>query len=165
MKKIEPKLTIEIIPSKSWYNNVRSNVSEKEWDIIRKKCYKEAGYKCEICGDNGLNQGQQHRVECHEIWNYDNKTKIQKLVGFISLCPLCHKVKHFGLAQISGDDEIAFHQLMKVNNMTEEEAYEYLNEDNGRTYRERFEWKLDISYVKEYIDDSSTFFNTIDSLF
>lgn len=114
MKKIEPKLTVEIIPSKSWYNNVRSNVSEKKWDIIRKKCYKEAGYKCEICGDNGLNQGQQHRVECHEIWNYDNKTKIQKLVGFISLCPLCHKVKHFGLAQISGDGEIAFHQLMKI---------------------------------------------------
>lgn len=54
---------------------------------------------------------------------------------------------------------------MKVNNMTEEEAYKYLNEDNGRTYRERSEWKLDITYVKEYIDNSSTFFNTIDSLF
>lgn len=157
-------LEVEIIPSKSWYNNVRSNVSEKEWDIIRKKCYKKAGYKCEICGDSGLDQGMSHRVECHEIWNYDNKTKIQKLVGFISLCPLCHKVKHFGLAQISGEGEIAFNQLMKVNKMTEEEARKYLNEDNGSTYRDRFKWELDISYVNEYLNDSDNFVQ-MDSLF
>ena len=29
------KLTIELVPSTSWYNNVTKN----EWDIIRKKSY------------------------------------------------------------------------------------------------------------------------------
>jgi 5-methylcytosine-specific restriction endonuclease McrA len=49
-------LTIELVPKTAWYTNVRSNVSKKEWDRIRKKSYQNAGHVCEICGDTGLNQ-------------------------------------------------------------------------------------------------------------
>ena len=59
------KLTSEIVPSTCWYNNVRSNVSTKEWDYLRKKSYESAGNVCEICGDTGKNQGFNHNVECH----------------------------------------------------------------------------------------------------
>lgn len=89
----DPKLSVELIPMTSWYSNVRSNVTSKQWDIIRKDTYKKANYKCEICGGKGMT----HSVECHEIWDYDEKTKLQKLVRFIALCPNCHKVKHIGL--------------------------------------------------------------------
>ena len=82
------KLIPELIPSNTWYNNVRSIVSKDEWDIIRRKSYKFANYKCQICGDSGINQGYKHPVECHEIWEFDDKNKIQYLIGFISLCPI-----------------------------------------------------------------------------
>jgi hypothetical protein len=36
------KLKIELVPTSSFYSNVRSNVSKKEWDIIRRRAYRNA---------------------------------------------------------------------------------------------------------------------------
>ena len=146
------KLTIELVPRTAWYSNVRSNVTQQEWDVIRKKSYENASHKCEICGDVGTNQGVKHKVECHEIWEYDDENYIQKLIGLISLCPNCHKTKHVGLAQIKGEEGIVINQLMQVNEMTEEEAIEYI-EQSFKVWGERSEYdlELDISYLEEYL--------------
>jgi hypothetical protein len=148
------KLTSEIVPSTSWYNNVRSNVSTKEWDYLRKKSYEAAGHVCEICGDTGKNQGFNHNVECHEIWEYNDETLIQTLTGLISLCPYCHKVKHPGLAQLNGETKIVISQLMKVNEISKNEAMSYLVEafDLYRI-RSKHEWTLDISYLDKTLKD------------
>lgn len=37
-------------------------------------------------------------VECHEVWDYDDDRKIQRLERRVALCPACHEVKHAGLA-------------------------------------------------------------------
>lgn len=153
------KLTIELVPKTCWYSNVRSNVTTDEWDIIRKKCYKEAGHVCEICGDTGKNQGKNHNVECHEIWDYDDDKHIQKLTGLIALCPNCHKTKHVGLAQINGEEDIVIKQLIKVNNMTSA-APKYFIEDAFIVWklRSKYEWKLDITYLDSYkLDDYDDF--------
>ena len=146
------KLTIELVPSTAWYTNVRSNVSKQEWDIIRKHCYELAGNKCEICGDIGRNQGVKHNVECHEIWSYNDKGLIQKLEGLIALCPMCHRTKHVGLAQLNGQlDSVAKH-LSKVNNLKLNESYQYI-QDSFLIWNERskYEWVLDISYLNNYL--------------
>ena len=142
------KLTIELVPKTSWYSNVRSNVTKDEWDVIRKKSYSIANNKCEICGDIGKNQGVNHNVECHEIWEYNNEIKEQKLIGLISLCSYCHKTKHVGLARINGEEEIVINQLMKVNKMTKQQAIDYIKKsfDEWRE-RSKYKWKLDISVL------------------
>lgn len=147
------KLTIELVPKTSWYNNVRSKVSSDEWDIIRKKSYKIANYVCEICGDNGINQGFSHPVECHEVWVYDDTHNIQKLMGFISLCPLCHKVKHIGLAKVNNELDIAINHLMKVNSIGKRTATRYI-EQSFNVWRERNKnnWVIDVSYIKKFIN-------------
>ena len=139
------KLKIELVPSSSFYKNVRSNVSRSEWDIIRRKSYQKANYKCEICG--GI--GNKHPVECHEIWEYDIKTKIQKLVGFISLCPKCHQVKHIGLSQIRGLYGECLEHLSKVNNISIDKAEKYIDE-RFEEWQERsnVKWTLDISLLE-----------------
>jgi len=88
------KLAIELVPSTSWYNNLRSLMSKTEWDKVRKETYAKYEHKCGICKKNS------HQFHCHEIWKYDDHNYKQKLVGFISLCTLCHHVKHIGLAGI-----------------------------------------------------------------
>jgi hypothetical protein len=145
------KLTIELVPKTSWYSNVRSNVTRAEWDKIRKKSYAHANHKCEVCGATGKEQGFKHNVECHEIWEYTNDGT-QKLIGLISLCPHCHKVKHPGLAQMKGELDIVVNQLMKVNEIDTAEAMFMLNEafDVWRK-RSQQEWDLDISYLEEYM--------------
>lgn len=138
------KLSVELVPRTCWYTNVRSNVSKSDWDIIRKKCYSLADNKCEICGKG-------KRVECHETWQYDDTIKEQKLVGLIALCSKCHKVKHFGLTQIRGEEEIAIKQLMKVNGMTREEVWAYIKEVTSIwDTRSFYNWKLDISFLEDY---------------
>lgn len=146
------KLSIELVPSTSFYNNVRSNVTTTQWDKIRRKSYAQAGHKCEICGDVGQNQGVRHAVECHEIWHYDDKTKVQKLTGLISLCPNCHTTKHAGKAQLDGKISVVITQLVNVNKMTINEAMEYIIQSFD-TWRERskHKWTLDISYLDKYL--------------
>jgi 5-methylcytosine-specific restriction endonuclease McrA len=86
-------------PQTTHYVNVRSKFEKSEWDLIRKRVYKNSNYKCEICGEKGTDQGYKWAVECHEIWDYDFETEAQILQDFISLCPLCHKIVHYGLTQ------------------------------------------------------------------
>lgn len=144
-------LTIELVPSTAWYSNVRSNVTASKWDVIRKKSYSIANHQCEICGDIGQYQGVNHNVECHEIWQYNEDDKVQKLIGLISLCPFCHKTKHAGLAQMKGEGEIVINQLMKVNKMTRQEAEDYIvTAFDVWQERSNHEWKLDITMLDSY---------------
>lgn len=145
-------LTIELIPQSSFFSNVRSHVSQKEWDLIRKQVYTNAKNVCEICG--GV--GPKHPIEAHEIWHYDDKTLVQKLVGMIGLCPNCHSVKHIGLAQIQGRAEKALKHFMVVNKVSKKEADKYL-EDSFEEWdkRSKKKWKLDISILNQYGIDTN----------
>jgi hypothetical protein len=136
-----PLLSIELVPQSSWYSNVRSNVSKEQWDLIRRESYQKANYLCEICGG----KGSTHPVECHEVWEYNEDTKIQKLVRFISLCPNCHKVKHIGLHGVN--------ENIPWNNWDSEMANRYV--DNCFAIwsrRSRMAWTLDLDYLKNGID-------------
>jgi hypothetical protein len=140
-------LTIELVPSSSWLNNVRAIVTDKQWNSIKSSVYSKAYYMCEICGEVGPN----HPVECHEIWTYDDKSLIQKLEGMISLCPNCHMVKHIGLAQIQGRFDKALKHFMRVNGLGKDKAVKLID-DSFKIWRERSnkKWKLDLSHLSEY---------------
>jgi hypothetical protein len=138
------KLTIELVPETCWFSNVRSEVSPEEWDRIRKDVYEKAGHRCQVCG--GV--GPKHPVECHEIWEYDDKARTQRLASLIALCPSCHEVKHIGLAQVKGNERRARSHLATVNGWSTDYAADYIR-DAFETWRERSrrKWKLDISYL------------------
>ena len=146
----KPKLTIELVPTTCHFSNVRTMVKPKEWDKIRFISYEESGHKCQICSDTGKNQGYKHNVECHEIWEYDDVNHIQKLVGLISLCPICHQVKHIGRAMMMGKQTECFIQLAKVNKWTKQQIDKHLIE-SFELHRERsqHEWDLDISILAD----------------
>lgn len=128
-------------------NNVRVVLTAEQWDILRKRVSAAAWDVCQICG--GV--GPAHPVECHEIWEYNEKTKIQKLAGMIALCPSCHLVKHFGFARVTGKEEAAFKHFMKVNELTKKEAEAEITKA-FETWRKRslVDWKLDLSGLTQY---------------
>ena len=121
-------LTIELIPKTCWFSNLRSTLTTKQWNLVRKLSYEKADNKCEICGDTGKNQGYKHNVECHEIWQYVDKTKTQKLKGLISLCPLCHKAKHFGRAVAMGYEKDIIKHIRKINKWSEVQMQKHIEE-------------------------------------
>lgn len=141
------KLTIELVPQTSWMNNVRAVLTGKQWNVLRGIVADRAWNVCEIC--EGV--GPAHPVECHEIWDYNEKTKTRKLTGMIALCPDCHLVKHFGFARIQGKEEQALKHLMKVNKMTKKEAKAYISECfETWISRSQIDWELDLSGLKKY---------------
>lgn len=145
------KLTIELIPESSWDNNLRSYLTSTQWDKVRRKCYREAEYKCEICG--GV--GPKHPVECHERWAFE-KGEV-KLEGLIALCPACHEVKHIGRADNNGRGKQALAHFMKVNGTPHDESMQYIMQA-FRVWRERSKqkWKLNVDYLEEYMGESFT---------
>ena len=144
----EPLLTVELVPHTytCWFSNVRDHVNKKTWDKLRQSTYRKAGYVCEICGG----RGPKWPVECHEIWHYDNNSRIQTLIGLMALCPSCHAVKHIGLSGLQGKGEEAEAHLAEVNSWTKQETAAYL-EKVWHTWqvRSRYEWRLDLSWLEE----------------
>jgi hypothetical protein len=128
-------------------NNVRTILTAAQWDIIRKQVAAAAWDVCQICG--GV--GPAHPVECHEIWEYNDTTKVQKLAGMIALCPDCHMVKHFGFARVSGKEDIAFKHFMKVNSLKKIQAEAEITRafDTWRK-RSNIDWTLDLSGLEQY---------------
>lgn len=142
-----PKLTIELVPNTSHFVNLRSLLTQGEWDRIRRKAYRAANYCCQVCGG----KGPRHPVECHEIWHYDEDRLIQKLTGLIALCPACHEVKHIGLAATRGRLPHAMLHFCRVNDWSPEDAGIYIQRafDEYRR-RSNFSWSLDTSFIKDY---------------
>jgi hypothetical protein len=110
------RLTIELVPSTSWGDNMRAVVSRRTWDQIRMAAYRASGYRCAICGGHG-------QLSCHERWAYDDQTATQTLLGFLALCTMCHWVKHIGRAgQLARagqlDYEAVVQHFMAVNDCT-----------------------------------------------
>jgi hypothetical protein len=145
------KLTIELVPQSSFYSNLRSKLPVAQWDILRKDCYKKAGYVCEICGG----RGDRWPVECHEIWEYKNIRHIQKLSGLIALCPKCHACKHIGLSQIRGIENDCIEHLMQVNLISRTQAQTLIAEAFVKwEKRSAHSWKIDISYIDSILGKS-----------
>ena len=115
---MNPQLTVELVPQTCWFSNVRDHVSKATWDLLRKRTYKQANYRCSVCGG----RGPKWPVECHEIWHYDDQKKVQKLLGLTALCPSCHEVKHIGLAGVRGRCQQACEHLARVNGRTCEQV-------------------------------------------
>lgn len=144
------QLLIELVPSTSWGDNLRSRLPRETWDRLRKETYQRAGHVCEICGGTGLDQGSEWPVECHEIWEYNDETQVQKLTGLIALCPICHKVKHASRTiSLERWGHIRVHQHLKtVNGWTDNEASQHIDEA-FRIWGARSQkpWTLDITWL------------------
>lgn len=141
------RLSLDLVPSTCWWSNLRTILPQEDWDALRRRCYRDCNYRCQVCGG----KGPEHPVECHEIWSYDEENSVQKLERVIGLCPACHKVKHFGLARIRGESDVALSRLCKVNGWSEKKAKLYVKAEFA-VWKLRSEktWSLDLSALKRY---------------
>ena len=138
------KLTIELVPSPCWQSNLRSSMSRADWDKLRKSVYATYNYRCGICEANDV------QLNCHEIWHYDDEKHVQKLVGFIALCPMCHHCKHLGHAGILAsqgklDLEQVIAHFMRVNHCSREDFSVHRKAAFDKWHeRNRFEWTTEL---------------------
>ena len=143
------KLTIELVPATSWGDNVRSRVSRTQWDVLRKQVYANANYHCECC------ERPVRVLDCHEIWQYDELTRVQTLAGLQALCKACHQVKHIGRAAVMGHYVEACQWLQHVNKMDNETMNAYLVEVFS-VYQRRSQmvWTVNIDWLNKADGDN-----------
>ena len=147
------KVLLELIPKTCFYSNVRTLLPTKYWNLLRKESYRLADNKCEICKQTGKEQGYRHNVECHEIWEYNDELKVQKLLGLISLCPKCHQVKHFGRATAIGKQAEVLKHMEDVNSWTHKQCVDHLAETTIiHKERSKYKWRLDLGILTELCD-------------
>jgi hypothetical protein len=149
---IQPKINMELIPFEAQGFNVRSRVRKDQWEkictIVHKKATPGGAYRCQQCGESGKIQGFTHPVECHEVWEFDEINRVQKLVGMVSICPMCHKAKHLGLAEKMGFGAKVREHMAKYNQWSQSQVDEYIRLSkqvvrlkSGQTYN------LDLTYL------------------
>lgn len=122
----KPGLFVDLIPTTSWFTNVRSCVSARDWDRIRRMVTRRAGYGCEACGATE-DRGSQRWLEAHERWRYDAKHSIQSLRRLVCLCTDCHRTTHYGLAELQGHADEALRHLMAVNGLDLPQAKSHIS--------------------------------------
>ena len=140
------KLNFEIIPTSVWGFNLRSVLSKKAWDFIRKDAYSRANGKCEICFRPAK------RLEAHERWEFNKDTHTQKLVDVIGICHTCHSCIHIGRTQVIGEEDKAIKHFQKVNKCDYQgyiTALKKANETNIELSKID-DWVLDLSWLKRY---------------
>lgn len=148
-----PPLAVELIPRNCWGTNVRSYVAAHVWNMIKDHTVNATLCRCQACGV----RGDRWSFDCHEVFEYDDTTRIQKLTALMALCRSCHEAKHYGLATRSGRGPEALAHLCKVNGWNIAEATKYLLEQfEICTKRSISLWGLDLKLLERRFEISIT---------
>lgn len=146
----ELKLTIELVPAPQWYQSLRRNAKKSVWNRIRTEVIARQEGRCAVCG-----APEGSRLQCHEVWEYDEKQLVQRLKGFVGLCTMCHHVKHLGLAGILAEEgkldyERVVEHFMKVNRC-DRATFERHKAEAFAEWRRRnlLKWQLDLGEYAE----------------
>lgn len=142
-------LFIDLVPSSCWFTNVRSCVSQADWERLRRMVIARAGDRCEICRV-GEDREDERWLEAHERWDYDEQRKVQTLKRIICLCTDCHQTTHFGFTMMNGGAEWAFDFLMEITGMDATAANKHIAEA-FKIWEQRSQsyWELDLGILTD----------------
>lgn len=152
------KIQTEMIPYAMHGINVRSRVDGKDWLLIAHKTHElnRVAYglqpgQCEVCRSNGFKQGFRHELEAHEEWSFNHGTRTQKLMRIRSLCPLCHKAVHIGLATKQGYEEKTKKHMQEVNGWTADQVEAHIAQakQTVKAMEDMGMYKLDLTYLND----------------
>ena len=87
-----PLITMPNVPRPLHGLPPRKIMGNATWNHVRKRCYFDAGYKCEICGADPP-KGQLH---AHELYTYDWKEGTGSFDRCIAICKQDHDFIHSG---------------------------------------------------------------------
>jgi DNA polymerase III epsilon subunit-like protein len=156
-------LTIELVPPLAWGRNVRAVVASETWNALRwhfkatslrfsstiLKALGRSSYATPTCAYCGA---ERDTLDLHEVWDYDDAKRIQRLTGLRPVCPKCHLVKHLGYANTAGRRRQALRHLADVNNWTAEKAHAHCRAAFALWRRRAgIAYSQDLSYLTKYM--------------
>lgn len=122
LRQNEPLLAVEMVPDSCPVKSVRQSMDAESWRAISTSVARSAGCRCQAC----LGRGRRYAVGCHAVFDYDRHAGVQKLTGFVALCPGCAEGRYIHLAEAKGRYEAAYKRLLMINRWTPEEADKHI---------------------------------------
>jgi hypothetical protein len=140
-------LFVDLIPSSCWFTNVRSCVSQQDWERLRRPILRRAAHRCEVCSAPEDRANRQW-LDVHERWHYDEHKGVQTLRRLLTVCKPCHLATHYGFAQVTGREDEALAQLYSVTGWTPQQIGQHI----GGAFevwdrRSRRVWELDLTML------------------
>lgn len=139
------RLEIEPVLRCNWGKSLANLLPKEVWDKLRREVYEAYDYKCCICGERGK------KLHCHEVWTYNDKKKVQKLVNLECICGTCHALKHWGRTKAVTTDRKELQSLIdhfcKVNGCSEEVFYRH-DKEISRLLGKRSTFKYKVDFGK-----------------
>jgi hypothetical protein len=89
------KLQISLVPNPLCKRNLYHVLPKNQWRKLRADTLAAHGLVCDVCGKR---DDESRFFHAHEIWNYEEKTKVTavaRLAGIGIVCRTCHAVMHF----------------------------------------------------------------------
>lgn len=142
-------LFVDLIPSTSWFTNVRAAVSPQDWTRLSRMVYRRAGNRCEACGNRADHPAGLH-MEAHERFAYDTRRGVQVLRRLICLCTACHATTHFGFTSLAGAaaEEAALCHLQFVTGMNRHQAERHVRDAFALwEHRSAIRWRVDLLVI------------------
>lgn len=137
-------LFVDLVPSSCWFTNVRSCVSQQDWERLRRPVLRRAGHRCEICGAPE-DRARQQWLDVHERWHYEDRSGVQTLRRLLTVCKPCHLATHFGFAQVKGREDEARAQLAAVTRQSRAQIADHVEHAFAVwDRRSRRVWELDL---------------------
>ncbi|KAK9816032.1 hypothetical protein WJX74_000596 [Apatococcus lobatus] len=139
-----PPLTVDAFPSElAPVVNLSTLLSGADWEQLAHKTYATADHRCEVTG--GV--GPAWPVECQEVWEFDDKQHVLRLMGMTALAPEVHLAKH--IMQLDGQQQSrALETLEQVNmwNLGDVETYLKGVAEQAQ-HRSNHIWQLDLTWL------------------
>lgn len=137
------KLGLHLIPKSSFCLNLRNAIGQRRWFALSRKIRAENNFTCQFCGSK--EDPSHHRyTHLHEIWDFNEKTNTQTLVGFECLCQDCHHTHHWMFSEYKGFDlELLIEHACKVNGCSRDQFEKHIVEEKEKWLkRSKIEWAL-----------------------
>lgn len=164
------RINIEMIPFTMWGKNLRILLSTTTWANLRylfnatsdkPDYFMFSGHplndyglalgenpKCKIC------QTEYDELELHEVWKFNDRSRVQKLVDLIPVCNLCHFSIHFGRASQLGKQKEVIGHIQRVNQWTKTKVKQQITvAQNKWLKRSRYHYELDLNWFENLFPD------------
>lgn len=132
----------DLIPSSAWFVNLRTAIPASQWKELSAYVRHRHQDHCEMCGSD-------KRMEAHERWLFDEKTRKQSLVRIMCLCKMCHLSVHIGVASQLGFREEIENHIFSITGWGKNDLSKHLKDarEKWKTLS-RTSWNMDVSIVQ-----------------
>lgn len=141
---LEPLAILDPISNQSWFTTTALHCSKRYWEQIGILLKGFHNCECAVCGV----QKTEDEIDIQELWHFDDKYKIQKLLCYYPICINCQNHSYTPSEPDSEENESFFEFFKTINQWSAEQVKDHINQAVAlQKMRDQSEWIVDVEYL------------------